>query len=69
MYLPRPVASLVRVEFLAMVTEVNGSEESFIRYCSLNPKIMPCQDSAGGSCQDVRTLVDVCAETLKFDGA
>ena len=67
-YLPRPVTSLVRVELLAIVTEVSGSEEFLILNSSLNPKSTPWRESAGGSCQDVRTLVEVRAVTLKLVG-
>ena len=67
-YLSNPVASLVRVELLAMVTEVSGSEEFLILYSSLNPKSTPCRESTEGSCQDARTLVEVRAVTLKLVG-
>ena len=67
-YLSKPSTSRVRVELLVMVTEFSVSEEFLILYSSLNPKSRPCRESAGGRCQDVRTLVEVRAVTLKLVG-
>ena len=43
-------------------------EEPFFLYNSLNPLMIPFLESAGGSCQDARMLVEVCAATAKLVG-
>ena len=53
-----------------MVITVSGSAgELLFLYSSLNPLIIPYTESAVGSFQDARTLVEFSGVTLKLVGA
>ena len=68
-YIRSPVTVLVKVFPLLIAKTFADPEEPFFLYNSLNPLIIPFLESTGGSCQDARMLVEVCAPTAKLVGA
>ena len=64
------MTSLVSVELFVMVITISGSAaELLFLYRSLNPKIIPYVEFAGGKCQDAPTLVELSGVRLKLVGA
>lgn len=59
----------VRIETLSFSRIVDELSEPFILKNTLNPMIIPFLESAGGSCHDAETLVEVIAVTVKLLGA
>ena len=59
----------MRIEALSICRIVDELSEPIILKNNLNPLMIPFLESAGGSCHDAETLVEVIAVTLKPLGA
>ena len=60
-----PLTVFVRIEALSISKIVVESLEPFLLTNNLNPVMIPCLKSSGGSCQDAEILVEVIAVTAK----